>query len=85
LRRLLPALVMGSGIVAMHYTGMAALEVMPGNLGQGLGGHFGRIALAASLAALWLTFCRRASRAGRADAHGCRHRGMPLPACTMPG
>ena len=31
LRRLLPgALVMGSGIVAMHYTGMAALEVMPG-------------------------------------------------------
>lgn len=31
LRRLLPgAVVMGAGIVAMHYTGMAALEVTPG-------------------------------------------------------
>jgi NO-binding membrane sensor protein with MHYT domain len=30
LRRLLPgALVMGAGIVAMHYTGMAALEIIP--------------------------------------------------------
>jgi len=58
LRRLLPgACVMGVGIVAMHYTGMAALQVSPAIVW-----HKGWIALsvvvalAASLAALWLTF-----------------------------
>ncbi|MCK6874172.1 putative bifunctional diguanylate cyclase/phosphodiesterase [Enterobacter roggenkampii] len=58
LRRLLPgALVMGSGIVAMHYTGMAALEVMPGIIWDKAWMAISvAIALAASLAALWLTF-----------------------------
>ena len=58
LRRLLPgALVMGSGIVAMHYTGMAALEVMPGIIWDKVWVAISVvIALAASLAALWLTF-----------------------------
>lgn len=58
LRRLLPgALVMGSGIVAMHYTGMAALEVMPGIIWDKVWVAISvAIALAASLAALWLTF-----------------------------
>lgn len=41
LRRLLPgALVMGCGIVAMHYTGMAALEVSPGIIGTKNGWSF---------------------------------------------
>ena len=58
LRRLLPgALVMGSGIVAMHYTGMAALEVTPGIIWDKTWvGISVAIALAASLTALWLTF-----------------------------
>lgn len=58
LRRLIPgACVMGMGIVAMHYTGMAALQVSPA-----ISWHKGWIALsvvvalAASFAALWLTF-----------------------------
>ena len=58
MRRLLPgALVMGIGIVAMHYTGMAALEVRPGIVWDTLWVAISVvIALAASLAALWLTF-----------------------------
>ncbi|MGG5839813.1 MHYT domain-containing protein, partial [Huaxiibacter chinensis] len=58
LRRLLPgALVMGTGIVAMHYTGMAALEVTPGIVWDKTWVAISvAIALAASLAALWLTF-----------------------------
>lgn len=58
LRRLLPgALIMGSGIVAMHYTGMAALQVMPGIVWDKTWVAISvAIALAASLAALWLTF-----------------------------
>lgn len=58
LRRLLPgALVMGCGIVAMHYTGMAALEVSPGIIWDKTWVAISVvIALAASLAALWLTF-----------------------------
>ncbi|STQ08868.1 diguanylate cyclase/phosphodiesterase [Enterobacter cloacae] len=58
LRRLLPgALVMGTGIVAMHYTGMAALEVTPGIIWDKTWVAISvAIALAASLAALWLTF-----------------------------
>jgi diguanylate cyclase (GGDEF)-like protein len=58
LRRLLPgALVMGTGIVAMHYTGMAALEVTPGIIWDKTWIAISVvIALAASLAALWLTF-----------------------------
>lgn len=58
LRRLLPgAVVMGAGIVAMHYTGMAALEVTPGIVWDKKWVAISVvIALAASLAALWLTF-----------------------------
>lgn len=58
LRRLLPgALVMGAGIVAMHYTGMAALEITPGIIWDKTWVAISVvIALAASLAALWLTF-----------------------------
>ncbi|MDN5450852.1 MAG: diguanylate cyclase, partial [Enterobacterales bacterium] len=58
LRRLLPgALVMGMGIVAMHYTGMAALEVTPGIIWDKSWVTLSVvIALAASLTALWLTF-----------------------------
>ncbi len=48
---------MGWGIVAMHYTGMAALEVMPGIIWDKVWVAISVvIALAASLAALWLTF-----------------------------
>lgn len=58
LRRLLPgAVVMGAGIVAMHYTGMAALEVTPGIVWDKKWVAISVvIALAASLAAPWLTF-----------------------------
>lgn len=58
LRRLLPgALVMGTGIVAMHYTGMAALEVSPGIVWDKTWVALSVvIALVASLVALWLTF-----------------------------
>uniref|UniRef100_A0A8H9YME9 cyclic-guanylate-specific phosphodiesterase n=1 Tax=Pseudomonas tritici TaxID=2745518 RepID=A0A8H9YME9_9PSED len=58
LRRLLPgAFVMGTGIVAMHYTGMAALEVSPGIVWDKTWVALSVvIALAASLVALWLTF-----------------------------
>ena len=57
-RRLLPgSLVMGTGIVVMHYTGMAAIEVSAPIIW-----HYGWviasviIALLASFSALWLTF-----------------------------
>lgn len=58
LRRLIPgSLVMGTGIVLMHYTGMAAMEVNPPIIWDY---HWVSlsvvIALLASLAALWLTF-----------------------------
>ncbi|MBF4165697.1 EAL domain-containing protein [Enterobacter hormaechei] len=57
LRRLPGAVVMGTGIVAMHYTGMAALEVTPGIVWDKTWVAISVvIALAASLAALWLTF-----------------------------
>ncbi|UJD96299.1 EAL domain-containing protein [Lelliottia amnigena] len=58
LRRLLPgAFVMGTGIVAMHYTGMAALEVSPGIVWDKTWVALSVvIALAASLVALLLTF-----------------------------
>ncbi|ELX8346017.1 putative bifunctional diguanylate cyclase/phosphodiesterase [Enterobacter hormaechei] len=54
LRRLLPgAVVMGAGIVAMHYTGMAALEVTPGIVWDK---KWVAISVVIALAALWLTF-----------------------------
>lgn len=83
LRRLLPgAVVMGTGIVAMHYTGMAALEVTPGIVWDKTWVAISVvIALAASLAALWLTFRLRqeagtngVDAAGGGDHHGHRYR-----------
>jgi len=51
------ALIMGSGVVAMHYTGMAALMVEPGIVWQwGWVWLSVLIALVASGAALWLAF-----------------------------
>lgn len=58
LRRLLPgALIMGTGIVTMHYTGMAALQVsQPIVWDLFWVGVSVLIAMLASLVALWLTF-----------------------------
>nr|WP_318384655.1 EAL domain-containing protein [uncultured Enterobacter sp.] len=58
LRRLLPgSLVMGLGIAAMHYTGMAALQVSPAIIWDMRWVAVSLIiALVASWAALWLTF-----------------------------
>ncbi|WLI76754.1 bifunctional diguanylate cyclase/phosphodiesterase [Kosakonia sp. H02] len=58
LRRLLPgSMVMGLGIAAMHYTGMAALQVSPAIVWhKGWVAVSVVIALAASFSALWLTF-----------------------------
>jgi PAS domain S-box-containing protein len=51
------ALLMGSGICAMHYSGMSAIEVMPGiDYDPMLVAASALIAVAASLAALWLAF-----------------------------
>lgn len=57
-RRLVPgAFVMGAGIAAMHYTGMAALQVSPAIVWKMNWVALSvAIALAASFAALWLTF-----------------------------
>jgi diguanylate cyclase/phosphodiesterase len=58
LRRLIPgAVVMGMGVVLMHYTGMAAMEVNPGIAWNYRWVAISVvIALLASFAALWLTF-----------------------------
>ncbi|QSW35068.1 EAL domain-containing protein [Leclercia pneumoniae] len=58
LRRLfLGALILGTGIVAMHYTGMAALQVEPAIVWNVRWVVLSvAIAMLASLAALWLTF-----------------------------
>ncbi|WP_286808689.1 putative bifunctional diguanylate cyclase/phosphodiesterase [Leclercia sp. UBA2479] len=58
LRRLfLGALILGTGIVAMHYTGMAALQVEPAIVWNIRWVVLSvAIAMLASLAALWLTF-----------------------------
>jgi diguanylate cyclase (GGDEF)-like protein len=51
------ALVMGAGISAMHYTGMAALQMQPGiDYDPTLFGTSLVIAIAASAAALWIAF-----------------------------
>ncbi|WP_312053071.1 EAL domain-containing protein [Pantoea brenneri] len=60
------ALILGSGVVAMHYTGMAALMFSPGIVWNW---HWIAvsvvIALAASGAALWLAFNLREGQTGR--------------------
>ncbi|WP_369986541.1 putative bifunctional diguanylate cyclase/phosphodiesterase [Pseudomonas xanthosomatis] len=51
------ALVMGSGIACMHYTGMAALRMQPGiDYDPALFGASLAIAVGASAAALWIAF-----------------------------
>ncbi|ROM70570.1 histidine kinase [Pseudomonas brassicacearum] len=51
------ALIMGAGISAMHYTGMAALQIQPGiDYAPMLFGASLVIAVAASAAALWIAF-----------------------------
>ncbi|MCE4053020.1 putative bifunctional diguanylate cyclase/phosphodiesterase [Pseudomonas sp. Au-Pse12] len=51
------ALIMGSGISGMHYTGMAAMRMQPGiNYDPSLFGASLLIAFGASLAALWIAF-----------------------------
>jgi len=61
-RHLVCSLVMGMGIVAMHYTGMSAITVVPG-IQYALVPVAASIAIAlgASYAALWLAFRLRAS------------------------
>jgi len=60
------ALILGSGVVAMHYTGMAALMFSPGIVWQwGWVGLSVVIALAASGAALWLAFNLREGQTSR--------------------
>ncbi|WP_337021914.1 putative bifunctional diguanylate cyclase/phosphodiesterase [Pantoea anthophila] len=60
------ALILGSGVVAMHYTGMAALMFSPGIVWQwGWVGLSVIIALAASGAALWLAFNLREGQTSR--------------------
>src|SRR6185369_15750417 len=62
-RRLLVAgALMGGGICAMHYTGMAAMKMDPGiHYNPVLFGASVVIAVVASLAALWITFTLRAN------------------------
>jgi len=56
-RHLLCSLVMGLGIVAMHYTGMSAILIFPAiSYDPALVAASVGIAVAASFAALWLTF-----------------------------
>ncbi|MEB7539794.1 EAL domain-containing protein [Pantoea anthophila] len=60
------ALILGSGVAAMHYTGMAALMFSPGIVWQwGWVGLSVIIALAASGAALWLAFNLREGQTSR--------------------
>lgn len=55
------ALIMGAGIACMHYTGMAALRMLPGiDYDPTLFGASLLIAVAASAAALWIAFRLRA-------------------------
>lgn len=65
MKRLIPgALILGGGIAAMHYTGMAALQVTPPIIWDMRWVMVSiLIALAASFAALWLTFRLRREEA----------------------
>ncbi|MEE1903384.1 EAL domain-containing protein [Pseudomonas inefficax] len=55
------ALIMGAGIACMHYTGMAALRILPGiDYDPTLFGASLLIAVGASAAALWIAFRLRA-------------------------
>lgn len=81
------ALIMGAGISAMHYTGMAALRMQPGiDYDPTLFGASLVIAVAASAAALWIAFRLRHNsphvRLARAGAAVIM--ASPLSACTTP-
>ncbi len=59
------AVLMGAGICAMHYTGMAAIQIMPViRYDPTLVGASIAIAITASFAALWLAFRLRAGQSG---------------------
>ncbi|HEX6495360.1 MAG TPA: EAL domain-containing protein [Acidobacteriaceae bacterium] len=95
-RRLcLGALLMGAGVSAMHYTGMAAMRMNPAiQYDRGLVGLSVAIAVVASGAALWLAFRLREHssrvkllRAGSAAVMGCAIAGMhytAMAAARMP-
>ncbi|HEY3784168.1 MAG TPA: MHYT domain-containing protein [Steroidobacteraceae bacterium] len=79
------AVIMGAGICAMHYTGMAAIQIMPViRYDPNLVMASIAIAVTASFAALWLAFRLRSgqsllmllARAGAAVAMGCAITGM---------
>ncbi len=79
------SLVMGAGICAMHYTGMAAIQIMPMiSYDPLLVGASIAIAVTASFAALWLAFKLRSgqswlmilARGGAAVVMGCAITGM---------
>lgn len=62
--------IMGMGIVAMHYTGMAAMRMQPAiKYEPTLLAMSMLIAIVASLAALWLCFTLRGSQGRRATMH----------------
>ena len=61
------SVVMGAGIAAMHYTGMAAMEVTPGiTYDPALFAASIVVAVLASLAALWIAFKLRTGSSARA-------------------
>ncbi len=79
------SLVMGAGICAMHYTGMAAIQITPAiTYNAGLVAASAFIAVSASFVALWLFFTLRAlqprllrvARASAAVVMGCAIAGM---------
>jgi diguanylate cyclase (GGDEF)-like protein len=79
------ALIMGTGISAMHYTGMAAIAIQPAiHYDRRLVGYSFGIAVAASFVALWLFFRLRHAtslrqtmmRVGAAAVMGCAISGM---------
>lgn len=79
------SVIMGAGICAMHYTGMAAIQIMPViRYDPGLVAGSIAIAVTASFAALWLAFRLRSgqsrsmllARAGAAVLMGCAITGM---------
>jgi diguanylate cyclase len=73
------ALVMGAGISAMHYTGMAAVAIVPGiDYEMGLVALSIAIAVSASFVALWLFFRLR-------EGHSWRQRLARLTAAVVMG
>lgn len=81
------ALIMGSGIACMHYTGMAALRMQPGiDYDPTLFGASLAIAVGASAAALWIAFRLRQHTPYVRQFRGWRRWSWASPssACTTP-